>query len=256
MNVFKQFFQCFYALRKTAVYRFQSIGKTILYVFTMMLIISLPTAIMIYLDVDDLFENAASQFNENMPEFELKNGQLTSVTDEPVTWTNNGYIYYFDPTGEITTEQVTKHENAVGFLQSELVLKRSQQQQTLPYEGLFLPENLTKEKAIDLIKKLEQWLLIIGPLFFLIMYLFATALKFIGISALALAGLLFKNAMKRRVNYSQLWRLSAYAATIPTTIFALLDAFQITVPGAFLLYWLVAFLCIITILKGVPKPKS
>ncbi|KGX85346.1 DUF1189 family protein [Pontibacillus marinus] len=89
-----------------------------------------------------------------------------------------------------------------------------------------------------------------------LLYLFTTALKFIGVSFLATVGLFIKEIMKKPLQYKHTWTLSAYAVTTPTLLFAILEAFSWQPPFAWLLYWVLAIGYLYLIIRYIPKPKK
>ncbi|OEH93731.1 DUF1189 domain-containing protein [Bacillus solimangrovi] len=255
MNLIKTFFQCFHALKKTALFRFQSIGKTIGFVFFMMFLTSLPIGLIMFFEVNNIINYTTNEFIEDTPDFHFENGILISDMDEAIIQEHDSNTYIFDTTGNIHPKDILKYENAVALLPNEVIYVRNEKLQKFEYDML-LPETMTKVEFIDLINKVKQWLFIITPFLFIIMYLYFTALKFIDICILAFIGLALKKWMYRYLNYSQLWRMSVYAITIPTSIFSLSLAFQIMIPSGFLFYWLLAIYCLMKVINGVPKKRT
>ncbi|MFB5662064.1 DUF1189 family protein [Alteribacillus sp. HJP-4] len=72
MNIFKKFFKSLYSFRTIGSFRFQGIGKTILYVFFLMFIASIPSSIIFtstFLDPDSRQQFINMQLeNVNLPE--------------------------------------------------------------------------------------------------------------------------------------------------------------------------------------------
>ena len=83
-----------------------------------------------------------------------------------------------------------------------------------------------------------------------------TGLKFIGVSVLALIGLLLKGKHLTSIHYRHLWGLSSYAVTIPTIFFAITDFLKIMIPFSFLIYWASAILILYLTIKEIPVPKK
>ena len=84
MNIFTQLVKSLYSPKDIAKYRFQGIGKTILYVFFLTFIMVLPLAIyftMAFMTNVDEFNTA---LKSDIPKFEIKDGTLTSDTDAPL----------------------------------------------------------------------------------------------------------------------------------------------------------------------------
>ncbi|QFT89863.1 hypothetical protein FIU87_14460 [Bacillus sp. THAF10] len=150
MNLFSQFIISLYSPKTMATFRFQGIGKTILYIFFLVLVTSIPLFIS--------FGTNAFTVTANTEEFSETN--------------------------------------------------------------------------------LEHLMIV----FIVLGYLYFCGIKFVQISMLALVGLLIKSRLKRtNLQYRHTWRLSAYAVTLPTLLFSLLQAFQIEYPYSESLNPLISF---------------
>ncbi len=255
MNVFKQFYKSLYSPKDMALFRFQGIGKTIGYVFLLMFICSSITAVSIGNDLRKFSAMAIDKIATDLPEFTLNNSELTSELDSPLITENYGFTFIFDTTGELTAEDVFTYTNAIGLLKNEAVFVSETERQRLPYSTF---GNLTINKEM-LIKSTEQFktiILILLPIAFIFMYLLQTSFKLIGISFLALIGLIIANQLKRSLPYSAFWILSAYAVTIPTLFFAITDALKIHIPFAIFLYWMTASIVLYLIIVEIPKSKQ
>ncbi|HHW36917.1 MAG TPA: DUF1189 domain-containing protein [Bacillales bacterium] len=257
MNVFKQFGKSIYSPKDVALFRFQGIGKTIGYVFLLMFISTLITSISLGMDILNWASITNTKIINDLPNFELKNGVLTSKLNSPIITedTESGFTFIFDTTGEVSADDVLKHRNAVALLKKEAVLVNETDSQRLPYSSIG-DITLNKENVVGFTDKLDSIVLVILPVLFLFIYLFQSSLKFIGISFLALIGLMVAKQMSRKLRYQNLWILSAYAVTIPTLFFAITNALKITVPFAFLLYWATAIIVLYLITKEIPKAKA
>lgn len=255
MNVFKQLLKSFVSPKDMAAFRFQGIGKTILYVFLLMFIASIPSAISMTILINSWLDDASAILKDEVPAFEIDNGELTSELQEPVIKENPEFTFVFDSTGELTSSDVEQYNDAFALLKEEVVLITQNDLQAIPYSDL-TGFTISKDKLIQYTEKIDVLLYIIIPIIFVIMYIFQTGLKFIGISFLALIGLILNNVMKRNENYKKLWVMSAYAVTIPTIFFAITDAIGIVIPFSFLLYWITASTILYLILKEVPQPKQ
>ncbi|MBU8905709.1 DUF1189 domain-containing protein [Desertibacillus haloalkaliphilus] len=255
MNVFTQFFKSLYSPKDIAIFRFQGIGKTILYIFVMMAIVSLPAGI----NVATSFTQGVNQFQQaleqDVPDFEFVNGTLTSKSDEPMIDETADGTFIFDTTGTITLANVQEYEQAFALLQHEAILVTDGVPQQLRYQD-FGNLSLTKTETEAIAATVSELMPIIIALVLFLMYLFVTALKFIGIVALSLIGFIVRKSAQVKLSYKQLWILSAYAVTLPTTLFGITDALRIYLPFSFTIYWAIAIVMLNLIVKKVPKPKS
>lgn len=255
MNVFQQLAKSNYSPKDIALFRFQGIGKTILYVFLLTLISIIPSMYYLSTAISDGVHSAKEAVDQKIPDFVIKNGQLESDLNKPLTITEKGFVLVFDSSGEAKAEDLENIDNGFALLKDEMVFVAGGQAQ--PYAYSMLEDlTLTKKDAVDLINSIDSSLVIILPIMMLINYIFSSGVKFIEISILAVLGLIIKNITKRKLNYGQLWRMSAYSVTLPTLFFTIMAALKTTVPGGFLLNWLVAYVVLFLAVKEIPQMKK
>ncbi len=255
MNVFKQFFVSLYSPKTIATFRFQKIGKSIGYVFILMLISMIFIGLNMGLSISKATNEFATAIQEDIPNFQFENGQLTSDMDEPVIRKEGNQTFIFDTTGSVTRDDLDQYPNVIAILKNQLIVISAGSADTFNY-GTMQDMNFNKKDIEGFIDSAQSFLPLIITVAIVAAYLFMTALKFIGVTVLALIGLIIKNIMKRNLPYRQLWILSAYSVTLPTIFFALMDLLRIMIPFQFLLYWGVAIFMLAQVIKFVPLPKK
>lgn len=253
MNIFKQLFLSLYSPKSIALWRNQGIGKTILFVFLLTLISVLPTAIYFSTALTGGLQAVQQSLEQNIPDFTIDNGQLHA--DEAVTLENEGFTIIFEPTGATEWDNISGSSNAIAFLKNEFVVSGGGTVEHFPYSTLG-DMTISKADVLQFVEALDSLLAVILPIFFIIIYLFSSAMKFIGISVLALIGLLFNKQGADELKYRHLWRLAAYSITLPTIFFTVMDFFQTAVPFGFFLNWFVSILVLVLTLKEIPKTKE
>ncbi|WP_377888475.1 DUF1189 domain-containing protein [Alkalihalobacillus sp. R86527] len=254
MNIFKQLFYSLYSPKMMARFRFQKLGKPILYVFLLMLLASVPVGILTTVTFTNAYDELKSHIKD-VPNFELVDGKLSADQNKPFIKSENGDTFLFDTTGATKPDDVDKYQSVTAFLGDRLMIKDAGTVQEFNYSN-FSTMSFTKQEVIELSENLDDLLPIFIPLVIFVVYLLQTGLKFIGVTVLATIGLLLKNITKRKVSYKQLWVLSAYSVTIPTMFFAIMGLLRTQVPFGFLLYWLVAIMLLFMVLKEIPLPKK
>ncbi|PLR76971.1 DUF1189 domain-containing protein [Bacillus sp. V3-13] len=254
MNIFKQFFKSLYSPKDIALFRFQGIGKTILYIFFLTLLSIIPSSYYLGTALIDGVNIARESIQEDVPDFTIKNGQLSSEENRPVTISKDGFTIIVDPTGSVSEKDLRAEDNAVALLQNEFVLAAGGETQVHQYSMLGL--DLTKNDVAELITNLDSMMGILIPVLIFVIYLFSSAMKFIEISILALFGLMLKNLAGRNLQYRHLWRMAAYSVTLPTIFFAIMGALKTPVPGGFLINWFASLLILYLAIKEIPKPAA
>lgn len=239
-----------------ASFRFQGIGKTILYVFLISVLAALPVIFFVV----NISTSALSGFDQSLkkdfPDFQIVNGELQSNAKNPVEVKSGSYMFIFDSTGAYGQKEMEEKQNAVGLLKNQFVLVTGGQSQSYTY-NLAGNVNLTKEDVAGFADQISAMKPLIIGILSVIVYLFSSASKFIEVTILALIGLLFKNAAGKRMNFKQLWVISAYAVTLSTLFFAITGVLQIHVISAGLVNWAIHLIMLFLALKEVPgKPAG
>ncbi|CEG27876.1 DUF1189 domain-containing protein [Bacillus sp. B-jedd] len=255
MNIFKQLYKSLYSPRDIAIYRFQGIGKTILYVFLLTFISILPTIYHFSVAINTGLEAAKEIVRDEMPDFKIKNGILETELNMPVTIKRDEFSIIIDPTGSVSQADLADMGNAFGFLKDEFGLAAGGRVQSYSYAMLDSSE-LSKQDFVDFIAAMDGANYIILPIVFFFVLLVSSAMKFIEVSVLAVMGLMLKNMGGRRLNYGHLWRMSAYSVTISTIFFTIMEAIKTVVPSGFLINWLASAIVLYLAVKETPAPKK
>ncbi|PLR89475.1 DUF1189 domain-containing protein [Bacillus sp. T33-2] len=255
MNIFKQFYKSLYSPKDISMFRFQGIGKTILYVFFITLISIIPTGYYFSQAINSALDAALATIDDEIPAFTIENGVLQSGQKEPVTIEQDDFTIYFDSTGMMEAQDLQNNENAVALLKDELVFIAGGQVTPYPYS---IADDMTvsKQDVASFLESVDTALVIIIPILLTVIYLFSSAAKFIEVSMLALFGLILKNIFGKRLKYPQLWRMSAYSVTLPTVFFTVMASLKTTVPYDYLLNWFVALSMLTLAMKEIPSPKQ
>jgi hypothetical protein len=255
MNIFKQLYKSIYSPKDIALFRFQGIGKTILYVFFLTLISILPSIVYFSTALTTGVDSAKTIINDKLPDFSIQDGHLTADTKVPITLNKDDFSIILDPTGAISASDVENEGNALALLEDKFVFAAGGRYETYPYsmlEGL----TITKSDIVDFINAVSGIKWIIIPVVAVFIYLFASAGSFIEVTVLALFGLALKNLLGRKLNYRQLWRIAAYSETLPTLFFTIMAAIKTTVPNSFMINWFVVIIVLYLAINEIPKPKK
>lgn len=255
MNIFKQLYKSIYSPKDIALFRFQGIGKTILYVFFLTLISILPSVIYLSTALTTGVDTARTIITDELPDFSIQDGHLTADTKVPITLNKDDFSIILDPTGAISADDIQDEGNSFAMLKDQFVLAAGGRFDTYPYsmlEGL----NIAKGDIVDFINTVGGIKWIIIPVVSVFIYLFACAGSFIEVTVLALIGLLLKNLLGRKLNYRQLWRMAAYSETLPTLFFTIMAAIKTTVPNSFMINWFVVIIVLYLAINEIPKPKK
>lgn len=255
INIFKQFYKSTHSPRDIALFRFQGIGKTILFVFFLSFISILPSVVYLSTILSTGIATTKSVIKDEIPTFSIENGTLSAETNDPITIEKDDFSIILDPTGNITVDDIAEKGNAFALLKDEFVVVSDGRTDPYAYSMLEgIP--VTKSNVIDFIDVIDGIKWIIVPIIALLIFLFSSAASFIEVSILALFGLALKNITGRKLNYRQLWRMAAYSETLPTVFFTIMAAIKTSVPNSFMINWFVAIIVLYLAINEIPKPKS
>jgi len=254
LNIFKQLILSLYSPASIATWRRQGIGKTILFVFLLTLISILPTSIQLSKGIMDGVHTTQEVIDKEAPNFSIKNGELHTDMSAPLTIDKGMFTLILDSTGEVGVKDLDKTNTTIALLKDEMAFTAGGTVEQFSYSMLEL--DVQKEDIVHFLDSLDSLLVVILPIFIIVIYLFSSAFKFIGISILALIGTLFNRNGKEALEYRFLWRIAAYSITLPTIFFMIMDIFKTPVPFGFMLYWFVSILLMALALKEIPQAKE
>jgi hypothetical protein len=255
MNIFIQFAKSLYSPKDIAKFRFQGIGKTILYVFLLTLLSIIPTTYQLVLGLNNALTAVEDTLKEEIPSFSIENGQLSSDQTTPFIIEKNDFKIILDPTGTVEASDFGQNENVIGLLKNEVLFMYSGQAQTNSY-ATFTGLKMTDGDLLAFIESTKGLKVIILPIIFIVVYILSSGIKFIEVSILALIGLLVKNLLKKNLTYRQSWRLAAYSITLPTVFFTIMAALATSVPNGFLINWFVSIILLTLAMNEIPSKKS
>lgn len=255
MNIFAQLWKSLYSPKDIARFRFQKIGKAIGYVFLLAFLSSLPLSYYMSVNLVDGIRYMKTLLENEIPSFNIENGKLTSSATQPITINEHGLTIVFDSTGEVTKEKVERATNAIGLLKHEAIIVTNGQTQTYSY-SMFSNMTLTDEDVRTLLEKLQSLLPVLIPILFVFIYLFTSTSKFIGVSVLAFIGLVLRSTLDKNISYRHTWIMSAYAVTLSTIFFTIMETLQTAVPYAVPIHWFVSISVLFLAIKEIPSVKQ
>ncbi|MCU9613888.1 DUF1189 domain-containing protein [Caldibacillus lycopersici] len=255
MNIFKQFYKSLYSPKDMVNFRNQKMGKTIGYLFFLSLIATLPIFIITATIISNGIDRVENTLMNDLPEFEIQDGTLVSNSNEPIHVQKDDFSIIFDSTGTITVNDALNEANTLSILKNDVAINLEGQTDSFTYSFLEL-DSLTKDQLADIVQSVDSFIPVINIVIFILFYLFQAASSFIKVTILALIGLIIKNSLKETLTYGQSWKLSAYAITLPTLFFTIMEALQVTVPLGGMINWAVMVIMLFLVIKEIPKQSD
>ncbi len=251
MSIFTQLVKSVYSPKDMALFRFQKIGKTILYIMLLCLITTIPRTFFYGSFIQDSVTMVNQAIEKDLPDFKIENGELKADIEQPIQKEEGDALFVFDP----NTTNIEKYQNKTGLfiLKDKVVSIGNGQTQTYSYNDL-LGTSLEKKDLQDFISVFDSIYPILLAVIGVLVYLFQLFITFLGITLLAFIGSAMSG--QRKLSYKQVWTLTAYSYTIPTIFFMIMDLFKIVVPGSTFIYIAVILIVLYLTIKEVPKPNE
>lgn len=254
MSIFQQLYKSLYSPKDMARYRFQKIGKSILYIFLLSLLALIPEMVQLTNLVRTELSLAEQTVQSEIPEFTIEQGELKADIREPILKVENDFVFLFDPNSEELPSSLT-HRDGLFFLKHKAVLVSGTNNEAYTY-SLLNDTAISKADVEDFFSMIKSMypiaLIILGAL----LYVFDSFIVLFGVTAIAFIGRFFAAQMKRNVNYKQAWTLTAYSFTIPIVFFMVMKFLSITVLHSFLIFVAVSCVVLFLTLKEIPPVRE
>ncbi|WP_416827242.1 DUF1189 domain-containing protein [Ectobacillus polymachus] len=250
MPLFSQLFKSLYSPKEMARFRFQKIGKTILYILLLAILMTIPEMIQADRFVKEQFITLQDYFQKDVPNFSIENGTLKADSQNRVKKVENDYTFLFDPNG-IETSISPSETNGLYLLKDRFVMISNGQKQSYTYSSMS-QSSITKTEILDFFTYLKS----IYPIAILIIGISLCFINsftsFFGVTLLAFIGTVLSKQMNRRLSYKQIWTLTTYSITIPTIFFMIMKYLRIAVLSPLLIFTLVTLVLLYITVREVP----
>ena len=125
----------------------------------------------------------------------------------------------------------------------------------ISFSRFYLNDELLFEGNPDLVDHGKKIGLLIYPMALLLQLVISTFYVFIRITIFAYIGSLFLNLRRKRSNYLQIWRTSAFAMTVPMLLTIGFDFFPKLATNGFLITSIIHLIYILTAIKYYPRQR-
>ncbi|MEI5905829.1 DUF1189 domain-containing protein [Bacillus spongiae] len=254
MNIFSQLVKSLYSPLDIARFRFQGIGKTILFLFFLTLITTIPTFITLTSFINQTIDEGKNILSDDIPPFEIRNDELQTDLTEPYTKSGNDFSIVIDNSSNSFNPE---YDNTftIAFLQTKMLIATAGNHQEIPYNQLS-GLSISDQSLAEYLEMFESSLIIFLPIIYLITYIFSSFMTFMKVILFSFVGVLIAKALQRKLNYRQSFRITAYAITLPTLFFSIMNLLNTIVPGGLLLNSLVTTVMLYLTIKEIPQPKT
>ena len=255
MNIFKQFYRSLYSPKDIASFRFQGVGKTIIYLLLLTIIASIPNLYYLNKGINEAIHTFSVTMKEDVPSFTIKDKTLyTDNQQEPTIIEKPDLTIILDSSGTYDHTKITSYGNTVALLKNEFVIVTFGQTQRFEYSSLG-NITLTNEEIIDFIQTTDSLAYVFMIILIVIYILFMLIYKVLQTLVLAMFGNFFSKIFGRALTYAQCWKITVYSTTIPVIFFAIMDSLQTVVPSGYLLNWFTSLFLVCLVIKEIQPEK-
>jgi hypothetical protein len=211
----------------------EAAGKAVLYLLFISLLLGAIGAIRGSIEVTLGISTFIKVYNDECPNFELKNGELSVDGNMPIVLLEDEDNYIvIDTTNNTNVDVLASHSKGILILKDKIIQKKNEVQTQVIDFNSFQGGTINK----NIVNRYLPYANAIIPFIFLgsvLWYFFGGLLSSL---FLALLALILNGIFKTKLNYGQLYSLSIYALTTPLIIDTL---FKILNLEHFNFYWLV-----------------
>lgn len=223
-----------------------SFGRSFAYLLILGLIAYCMYATIMFLGMQGMIDDLASQLSSSIPDFKLANGEFTFAGKSPFI-INGGSdeVFIIDTTGK--TNEAALQSATIGIL----ITKDSvYAKQKADIRRLDLRETkgitLTKADVAAFLPRLKTILLIVMAFGFLA----ALGWKLLNALLLAIIGLMINESIKTDLKFSHIFNFSIYALTLPILLELAVFLSGFRFPLFFVIYWFISIAYVIMAIKG------
>ncbi|MGI6778921.1 MAG: DUF1189 domain-containing protein [Acetivibrionales bacterium] len=170
-------------------------------------------------------------FEEKIPDFILENGELTVQGNMPIIIEAPGSAFIIDTSGQTDEQVINKYENVIFISKHKMVQKNFFDKTNVDFRQL---GDVTITKDI-----VKSWLPL-SRLTTILVFLFVPvgfiAFRFFTTLLLSIIGLAVNSATHTGLTFGSIFKLSAYAITLPILLVSVLKAGAVYIPGFWIIY--------------------
>jgi hypothetical protein len=231
MSFFSSIYQSMVNPTSYAVFRRQSLGRALLYLLLVTALFCFFSNLLLILNFNNDYGKGMTWLKANTPEFVFQNGELAVQGKMPiVSKADKDTLFVVDTTGQTTPDVLKECQEGALITKDKIIYKKSAFE-TREYDlGAYRAFNFNKQQALDLLTAARPYFYV-G--FLLAIVLFSLTGHLVAALFIALLGLLLYWAIKIKLSFGDLYKLSIYAMTGPTLLFVLLGFLRVQPPFLF-----------------------
>ncbi|MCX7711117.1 MAG: DUF1189 domain-containing protein [Clostridia bacterium] len=209
-----------------------TVGKAFSYLFLLTVLLGTISLIRPVYEFNNGIASFITTFNDQVPDFALQNGKLSVSGKMPITIQDGNQPIIIDTTDQTPVEVLDQYPQGILVLSDRMIQKRVFDTRTTEFSSM-AGFSITKADVAGWIPLLK-WFSIAIILFGLIGFFIGKIFSALVVSLIALV---INSISKANLSYSNLFKISAYALTLPIVLKVLLGLASANVPFFFLIYY-------------------
>lgn len=225
-NIFTKFIKSFTDFRVYNKIRYESLGKSFLYLILLSIVIGVIFSIVIVTKTNDSLDSTMEFLeSDEMPDISVTNGILHIDMDQPLVVTQDDeFVFIVDMTNQYNLNDLVGY--SIGYLITpERIIISQAGSHPMPLEFKDLRDfNINKESILGIIQKFRG--LVIGLIIFFTIA--GTILFNLFLSLLmSVMGTICNAILNTTLSYSELYKIGIYSLTLPALLILILNCFGI-----------------------------
>ncbi|WP_017185824.1 DUF1189 family protein [Alkalibacillus haloalkaliphilus] len=248
VNIIKRFVWSLSNFKNVAKLRSEKISKPIVYLITLMFLLAIPYAAIMAFDS----QQAVNQISESTIAEELTghfDGDTVNLDEDRSLVEEGNTSIAFTEEGFEQAEG-----NVVLYFQSDqATLVTDRNHYSFLYDDVISSGDFTLQQIVD---GLDQFILTLILVSTIIYFFISFVIKLAEVTLLGFAGFIGNKSLNREAQFSGIWKLAVYVATLPTIIVSIIQWTGIQQNLSGIIFWLGSFIIMYLVLKHIPKQQS
>ncbi|MGL4521842.1 MAG: DUF1189 domain-containing protein [Bacilli bacterium] len=251
MNIFKQMIYSLWNAKAIASWRFQKLTKTIGYTLLLTVIALVPATLVAIGDLQDEMAFLKTTVVNDLPDFEVKDGKLTSKIDG--VWERNSKLMYvaIDPLDTLKSSDLEKYPFSFVLKSDQLLYAGN----SVTYDS-FPVSSFDSKLVRSTFENVLDMMPVLTPVLFVILIVAQMFYQILNVLLLGLMIFFLSRIVAKPLKYSQSFTIGTYSATLPTLFFGITNALNIAIISGQFVFWLTALVIGYLALREIPQKQQ
>jgi len=228
-------------------------GRAVLYLLLLTLFLGVIITIRPLIEFNKNITLFINAFEQKVPDFHLENGELDVYGEMPITIEMGGTLLIIDTSGKTNESVLDQYPGGIFVSRHKMIQKNLLSIREIDFRQF---ERFTLDKS-DISRGLP-YMHMTSVLFGILVLVGFVLFRFFTAFFVSFIGMVLGSSAGLRLTFSDAFRISAYALTLPLLITAVVKSAGVYVPFFFVIYIMIAvfyFWKAVTLIKDDSFPK-